>query len=211
MWPVNGGELVFGRKEPPRTQSQLVMDELAESYGHLRHAAGHLAGGAAEKLTPPYDRARYAANRSWITTKDAFAPLYEQMREGAANARREQEMSRRNRLPALVGLLAVGAAVGAVGAMIARRRRAASQWDDYEPMTSIDEAPYAGEKPTATKKVTAGAASMADSVSSQAGKLAGTLHEKSGTAAARPSTGPSVTEKATERAKSMADKADDNL
>jgi cytoskeletal protein RodZ len=175
---------VFGRKEPQRTQTQAVMDELAESYGHLRRAAGHLAGGAAEKLTPPYDRARFAASRSWITTKDAFAPMYEQMREGAANARREQEVSKPNRWPALVGLLAAGAAVGAAGAMVARRRRAAAQWEDYDPMTAMDEAQY-GEKPSAAKKVAAGAATVADSVSSQAGKVADSLHEKS--ASTKPS------------------------
>ena len=80
-----------------------------------------------------------------------------------------------------MGLLAAGAAVGAAGAIVARRRRAAAEWDDYDPMTAMDEAQYGGEKPSPGKKVTAGAASVADSVSSQAGKLADTLHEKSGT------------------------------
>jgi hypothetical protein len=186
---------VFGRKEPPPTQSQVVMDELAQSYEHLRQAGAHLAGGAAEKITPAYDRARAAANRRLATTRGSFSPMYEQMREGAANARKlrelhllrgVQEESKPNRWPALFGLLAAGAAVGACGAMVLRRRRAAEQWEDYDPMTAIDEAQYGGEKPSATKKVTAGAASVADSVSSQAGKLADTLHEKSGT----PKTGP---------------------
>ena len=87
--------MVFGRKQQ-RTQTQQLMDELAESYGHLKLAAGHVAGGAAEKLTPPYDKARNAADRTaGSTTKDAFAPLYVQMREGAANARKEQEVPRR--------------------------------------------------------------------------------------------------------------------
>jgi hypothetical protein len=31
--------VVFGRKQQ-RTQTQLLMDELAESYGHLKSAAG---------------------------------------------------------------------------------------------------------------------------------------------------------------------------
>ena len=91
---------MFGRKQQ-RTQTQLLMDELAESYGHLKSAAGHVAGGTAEKLTPPYDKARNAANRGWYTTKDAFAPLYVQMREGAANARKEQQV-KKNRWPVLV-------------------------------------------------------------------------------------------------------------
>jgi len=78
---------VFGRKQPPRTHARQFRDELGETYAHLRLAASHAAGGTAERLTPPYDRARYAANRGWTTTKDAFAPLYEQVRSGAANAR----------------------------------------------------------------------------------------------------------------------------
>jgi hypothetical protein len=116
--------------------------------------------------------------------------MYEHMREGAANARKlkdlkalhkAQEAAKPNRWRALVGLLAAGAAVGAAGAIVARRRRAAAEWDDYDPMTAMDEAQYGGGKPSPGKKVTAGAASVADSVSSQAGKLADTLHEKSGT------------------------------
>ena len=181
---------MFGRKEPPPTHGQVVMDELAQGYGHLRHAAGHLAGGAAEKITPTYDRARAATNRRLAMTRDSFSPMYEHMREGAANARKlkdlqalhkVQEAAKPNRWRALVGLLAAGAAVGAAGAIVARRRRAAAEWDDYDPMTAMDEAQYGGEKPSPAQKVTAGAASVADSVSSQAGKLADTLHEKSGT------------------------------
>jgi hypothetical protein len=158
-------------------------------------AAGHVAGGPAEKLTPPYDKARGAASRSWNTTRDTFNPLYQQMREGAANARREQEMSRKNRWPVLVGLLAAGAAVGAAGAMVARRRRAAAEWEDYDPMRSIDDAYHSVEpKLTSTQKVTAGAATMADSVSAQAGKIADSLHEKSTPPSSSPSsTSPSST------------------
>ena len=173
---------MFGRKRA-RTHTEQLLDELAESYGHLKMAAGHAAGGAAEKVTPPYDRARNVAARGWYTTKDAFTPLYEQMKDGAANARKEYQVSKKKRWPALFGLLAAGAAVGAVGAMVARRRRAASQWDSYEPLPAIDDLGYGSDesgKMSPAKKVTAGAASVADSVSSGAGKIADSLHEKSG-------------------------------
>jgi hypothetical protein len=188
---------VFGRKES-RTHTDQLLDELAQSYGHLKLAAGHAAGGAAEKLTPPYDKARNAAGRGWTSTKDAFAPMYEQVKDGAANARKGANVSdsKQNRWPMLAGLLAAGAAVGAAGAMIAKRRRAAKEWDEFEPDQMLDEAGY-GSEPTGTrpaedtardkvssaahtagKKVSAGAAAVASGVSSQAGKLADALGDK---------------------------------
>jgi hypothetical protein len=160
-----------------RTHSEQLADELSQSYGHLKMAAAHAAGGAAERVTPGYDRARGVAGRGWNTTKGAFTPLYEQMREGAANARKEPEM-KRNKWPFVVGLVAAGAAAGAAGAMIARRRRVAAQWDEYDPVPSLEESPYGEPKSSTSQRVTAGAASVADSVSAQAGKLADSLHEK---------------------------------
>jgi len=173
---------VFGRSKS-RTHSEQLMDELSQSYGHLKMAAAHAAGGAAERVTPSYDKARVMAARRWNTTKGTFSPLYDQMREGAANARgtngrREPEM-KRNKWPVVIGLVAAGAAAGAAGAMIARRRRVAAQWDEYDPMPSLEESPYGEHKSSTSQRVTAGAASVADSVSAQAGKLADNLHERS--------------------------------
>jgi hypothetical protein len=171
--------LVFGRRHEARTHRQRLLDELAESYSHLKLAAGHAAGGAAERLTPPYDRAQEAANRRWGATLETLAPLYEQMREGAANARREHGVRKKKRWPLLVGLLAAGTAAGAVGAIVARRRRDAAQWDEYDPMPAVSGTNY-GDNPHAGHRVTSGAASVADSVSAQAGKIADSLHERSG-------------------------------
>ena len=44
-------------------------------------------------MTPSYDRARNAASRGWGGTKQAFTPMYEQMRDGASNARGMSMMS----------------------------------------------------------------------------------------------------------------------
>jgi hypothetical protein len=156
------------------------MDELIESYGHLRLAAGHVAGGAAERVTPAYDRARSIAADRWGTTKGSLAPLYEQMKEGAANARKEMRVSKkRKKWPIVVGILAAGAAAGAAGAMVARRRRAAAQWDEYDPVPPLDETTYGtGDKEKVSRKMSAGAAAVADSVSSGAGKVADSLHSK---------------------------------
>jgi hypothetical protein len=164
-----------------RTHSQQLMNELTQSYDHLKMAAGHAAGGAAEMATPTYDRARNVATRGWGTTRHVFHPLYEQIRDGAANARKGYEVpTKKSRWPMLVGLLAAGAAVGAASAIIARRRRNVSEWDEYEPRGDIDSGYGMGEsKGSASKKLTEGAASVAGSVSAGAGKLADSLHGRS--------------------------------
>jgi hypothetical protein len=180
-----------------RSHSQQVKDELTQSYEHLMLAAGHAAGGAAEMMTPPYDKARTVANRGWGTTRGALAPLYEQIRDGAANARKTNgnavvvvETKKKTRMPMLFGLLAAGAAVGAAGAIAARRRRAASEWDEYEPLGGIDSSYGMSEgKGSATSKLSKGAASVAGSVSSGASKLADSLHSKSGRAGDTMSSG----------------------
>ncbi|HEX6873724.1 MAG TPA: hypothetical protein VF163_21705 [Micromonosporaceae bacterium] len=153
-----------------------MLNELTESYGHLKLAAGHAAGGAAEKLTPGYDRARSVAVRGMSSTMGAVAPLYVQVREGAANARRGT--AKPNRWPAVFGLVAGGLAVGAAGAMVVRRRRSAAQWEEYEPAPGIVEPSHAAA--TASHKVTAGAASVAEGVSAQAGRIAESLHSRAG-------------------------------
>ncbi len=212
--------MVFGRDKPHVTHRQQLLDELGQSYGHLKLAAGQLAGGTAEKITPPYDRARYVASRRWSSTKDAFAPVYAQMRDGAANARKETEVvvvDKRNRWPMFMGLLAAGAAVGAAGALVSRRRKAAEQWDEFEPALPLDEAGFPitepsgmGEPKASTKMSSAtkkAAASVAESVSAQADKLADSLHGK----ASRPpdtSAADAVTT-ATDKTASTSDKAAD--
>jgi hypothetical protein len=172
-----------------------MRDELLASYGHLRAAAGHVVGGTAERLTPPYDRAREMASRRWESTKEAFSPFYEQAKAGAVNARNGhigRKNKPRSRWPRLAMLFAAGSALGAAGAMAVRRRRAVSRWDEYEPSRALDDAKRMLEETSehhesgghrvssATKKVQAGAVSIAGSGSSQAGRLAGSIKEKSG-------------------------------
>jgi phage-related minor tail protein len=85
--------------------------------------------------------------------------------------------------------------------MVARRRRTAAQWDEYEPMSEYEDLyPSDSKTGSATQKVTAGAASVADSVSTGAGKLADSLHEKSKTAG-------SGVESAAQKAGDLASKA----
>lgn len=173
--------MVLWSRKAPRSHTELCKDELTQSYDHLKLAAGHAAGGAAERVGPTYDRARLMAMDRMAMTRGALTPLYEQMRQGALNARKgEIAVVRKNRWPMLAGLLAAGAAVGAAGAIVARKRRAAAEWDEFEPLGGI-EADYGlpEHKGSAGKKLTDGAASVAGSVSASASKIADSLHGRS--------------------------------
>jgi len=143
---------VFGRRQV-KTHSQLMRDELSEGFGHLWQAAAHAAGGVGATVGPKWDSAkghlphragkmRDVAAHGLDSTMAAFAPLFEAARTGAMNAtrkaqkagkkarKRESGMARK-RTTILVGLLTAGAAAGAAGAIIARRRNRA-KWEEYE-------------------------------------------------------------------------------
>lgn len=163
---------MFGRKEVSRTHRQQLLDELVESYNHLKLAAAHAAEGTAERMTPTYDKARHAAARGWSTTRTTVVQPPPQMKHAAGKARQK-----RSRWPRFFGLLAAGAAVGAAGAVVSRRRRNAAQWEEYEPMpgleTGVGTEGGAREKAaSAAGKVAAGAAAMAEGVSTRAGRMA---------------------------------------
>ena len=136
---------MFNRKT--RSHSDMFRDELTESYGHFKTAASHAPGGAAEMLTPAYDRTRGMASRRLKQGVAVIIPVYETMKDGARNARSaaEKRLSTdkhkkdRNVLPGLLALLAAGVALGALGALVVRRRRAAQEWDEFESPSLTDE------------------------------------------------------------------------
>src|SRR5690606_12559907 len=186
----HGRWTVFGRK-PAKTHRELMMDELAESYEHFRQAASHMAGGAAERLAPRYEKARGVASKRMSAARGAVNPLVQQMREGAASARMtidvrpQKKQKKRRRWPRLMGLLAAGTAVGAAGAMSMRRRRAA-EWEEQEAIPPIEYGERAGtEEQKAAEKVAAGATSRAEAASQKAGKMAES-REGSGATSGRP-------------------------
>ncbi|GAA4453821.1 hypothetical protein GCM10023170_044580 [Phytohabitans houttuyneae] len=147
-----------------KTRSQLVKAELGESFDHFMQAATHAAGGVGATMGPKAadgaHRVKESASSGWESTMATLAPLAAAAAEGAREAgrttkragrkarkagatkmravspKKESRMSRR-RWPMLAGLLAAGAAVGAAGALVMRRRKQ-QQWQEYDPSHAMD-------------------------------------------------------------------------
>jgi hypothetical protein len=123
------------RKQEP-TQGQLFRAELGESVDHALRAAGYAAGGVKAAAGPAKDRARAMAQRVRYRTR----------------AEEERKLSRRRRVSKLAGLAAIGALMGAVTAVVLRRRRR-QEWEEYDPAeetTSASE-PKPSEQPSHTQ------------------------------------------------------------
>jgi hypothetical protein len=130
------------RRRQAQTHRRQMRNELVESLNHLRLAASHGASGTANYLGPRYDSARSSVKstagpgvrKANKATAAAVMPLAiaigRNARKGKAKVTRQQTSTRR--WPVLLGgLLAAGAAVGAAGAVIARRRANRDQWEEY--------------------------------------------------------------------------------
>jgi hypothetical protein len=186
------------RRRSAKSRARLAKEELGESFEHLMQAATHVAGGvgatvgpkvsaAREYVSPATGKVRDTASHGWETTMAALAPLAAAARDGAkdgsrkarraarkakgkgyrAIGKKENRMSRK-RWPMLAGLLAAGAAVGAAGALVRRRRK--KQWQEYDPSRSLEST--AGSAKSAAHrvadKVSAGAHSAAAKISGTA-------------------------------------------
>ena len=133
------------RRRQAQTHRRQMRNELMESLSHLRLAASHGASGTASYLGPRYDAARNSAKsakksagptarRANRATAAAVIPFIvaagRNAKKGKAKVMREQQSTRRWPM-VLGGLLAAGAAVGAAGAVIARRRANRDQGEVY--------------------------------------------------------------------------------
>lgn len=154
----------FGRR-PVKTRAELLRGELGESLGHLRKAATHAAGEVGHQ-------ARSAAARGSVAAAGAVASRasVQNLRKvrNLRKRKREREMARKRGFM-LAGLLAAGAAVGAVGALVSRRRRQPS-WEEYDTGSAAEKA--RGAKESALDAAATGADRAAGTVSATADKVA---------------------------------------
>lgn len=145
-----------------KTRSQLMRDELSEGFDHLMQAATYAAGGVGATVGPRVIMARGymsptagkvmdAASQGWGTTVTTLAPLAAAARQGAVQAGMKARKARRRSMAIpmrkkgpnmsrrfmLAGLLTAGAAAGAVGALVMRRRKQ-QRWEEYDPNQAME-------------------------------------------------------------------------
>jgi hypothetical protein len=128
-----------------------MREELSQSFEHLRYAAAHAATGAANTIAPRFDAARAAVKpglrKARGKTSDGvdtvFGAARSTTRQAKGLARRstarvtkkESAMAGRRWPVVIGGLMVAGAAAGAVGALV-KRRRAQRSWDEYDSTRS---------------------------------------------------------------------------
>jgi hypothetical protein len=230
--------LGIGRRKSHR---ELARNELNESLDHFMQAATHMAGGVGAKMGPGVSaargyvkptagRMRDAASHGWESTIAAIAPLASAAMDGARSAgdvarmaqfRKQREAERRRkRWSMMARLLGVGAAAGAAGALILRRRK--QQWEEYDPThalepvrddahSAIDSAQESINRTAESGASAAGRA--ADRVGGAAGKMAAKADDVASEAAARAEAAKdktaSMTGSAAEGARRKTDEATD--
>lgn len=187
------------RRRQMKTHSRLMREELEQSLEHFRMAAAHAAGGTAQALVPTVNAAKRSVKPGLRKARGAtvatIAPLALAARSGAVRAGRQAEVAARSarksalkgkakltgkeprvkRWPMMLGgLLVAGAAVGAVGAIVARRRANRTQWEEYGASRTTTTGRHDSLVDTAKSTVEAGkekVQSLADSAKDRAADL----------------------------------------
>jgi hypothetical protein len=146
---------VFGSgRRPAKTRSELFRDELGETYDHLKQAASHGADTVSTAMRPRMSAAKKMAVGTAAGAMARMAAAKRHRAEHGGEAarkgmpmmrmpmmrRKKREAARHQRGYRLASLLAIGAAVGAVGALVGRRRRQTS-WEVYDTSTRPPQKP----------------------------------------------------------------------
>ncbi|MGH3741905.1 MAG: hypothetical protein ACRDT1_11295, partial [Micromonosporaceae bacterium] len=149
------------RRAKKMSQTQHIAKELNQGVNHFRSAAAMAAEQAAERLAPAMEtardkaqeklgpqmvKARHAAMEAWETKgKPAMSSTAGSAREMSRKAAVKARMPRKARRPEptkprwgrwMAGAVGVGAAVGAVSALISKRR--AGQWHEEQTAQAVN-------------------------------------------------------------------------
>lgn len=123
-----------------------MRNELAETFDHLGQAASHGISGVGAAVAPRMSAMapRMIAARNLALKTSARAAVRLATRPMRARRKKERMMARKRHTYQIASLLAIGAAMGAAGALMDRRRRR-SVWQEYdasqEPTQAVQPVP----------------------------------------------------------------------
>jgi gas vesicle protein len=178
---------VFGRRQA-KTQNAMMREEFGEGIDHLRMAAAHAAGSAAGKISPRLDMMR---ERMIEPTVDKSVDM---ARDGARRAGtmarratgRKPQTTMARRWPRMIGgLMIAGATVGAISALLSRRRQ--RRWNEYGSTgNSITE-----EARSVAESARSAASSVTETAKDKASDVMGQMKGASDTSPPSPGTSES--------------------
>jgi hypothetical protein len=165
-----------------------MREEFGEGFDHLRMAAAHAAGTAAGLIAPRLDTMRERLEPGLDRSKDMARGSARRAKKVARRATgKKKEAGMAKRWPMVVGgMMVAGVALGAVGALLSRRRQ--RRWNDYGSTGTTTTSAYAGLR----EDTHATASSIADTAKEKTSDVLGQMKggtDATGTTKATPSPG----------------------
>jgi len=171
-----------------------VGPRVGSARGMARDRAENARGyarGYMSSVGPTANRVSNAGRQSWDQAMSTFGPLAEAARDGSMRAMKLEAKHGKSRPSGdasshgtMYALLATGAAVGAAGALIARRRTRA-KWSEYEPGSLRDDASEFMDAGATSKRfgrgdggVSKASAWTKEHAKSAVGNVRGKIHDK---------------------------------
>lgn len=227
-----GRSRINSRRELVRAELEESLDLFRQAAVHaaggLGATVGPSYGSARERINsargfvgPTTQRLGNVASTSWDSTIAAIAPIAEAARQGAAKAQKLEVRNSKKRMGRANGgtssrrvsgrimiMLAGGAAVGAAGALVVRRRNRA-RWAEYEPSgPAADMASREQVSTSITSWAKDQSKSAYDSMRQKIHHATGESADKMETVAQEMSEGAKKADQATEGSSQMAGKSE---